>query len=100
ASLSCQAEDGIRDKLVTGVQTCALPISYWPPDAHGACLTRHRHAERGGGSADNRASKEFASLHGASLLACRTARIIESADRSIRSEERRVGKASRHQGLR
>src|SRR5205823_11038689 len=23
----CQAEDGIRDKLVTGVQTCALPIS-------------------------------------------------------------------------
>src|SRR3989441_11408211 len=26
-----QAEDGIRDKLVTGVQTCALPIS---PNAH------------------------------------------------------------------
>src|SRR5215216_2186867 len=24
-----QAEDGIRDDLVTGVQTCALPI--WPP---------------------------------------------------------------------
>src|SRR2546425_8158534 len=24
-----QAEDGIRDKLVTGVQTCALPI--WVP---------------------------------------------------------------------
>src|SRR2546425_5728085 len=24
-----QAEDGIRDKLVTGVQTCALPIFYW-----------------------------------------------------------------------
>src|SRR5258708_23414305 len=23
-----QAEDGIRDDLVTGVQTCALPISY------------------------------------------------------------------------
>ena len=23
-----QAEDGIRDRLVTGVQTCALPI--WP----------------------------------------------------------------------
>src|SRR5205823_10242696 len=34
-----QAEDGIRDKLVTGVQTCALPISRaggkprrFPPD--------------------------------------------------------------------
>src|SRR2546423_8867735 len=26
-----QAEDGIRDKLVTGVQTCALPISRLPP---------------------------------------------------------------------
>src|SRR6185369_14584050 len=25
-----QAEDGIRDSSVTGVQTCALPI--WPPD--------------------------------------------------------------------
>jgi len=23
-----QAEDGIRDLIVTGVQTCALPISY------------------------------------------------------------------------
>src|SRR3989441_1156416 len=26
-----QAEDGIRDKLVTGVQTCALPISLRTP---------------------------------------------------------------------
>src|SRR2546430_7506072 len=24
-----QAEDGIRDLTVTGVQTCALPISHW-----------------------------------------------------------------------
>src|SRR2546425_9398665 len=29
-----QAEDGIRDKLVTGVQTCALPISGAPPAIH------------------------------------------------------------------
>src|SRR3989441_1611921 len=28
-----QAEDGIRDKLVTGVQTCALPISRDMQDA-------------------------------------------------------------------
>ena len=27
-----QAEDGIRDRLVTGVQTCALPISSNLPD--------------------------------------------------------------------
>src|SRR5437764_2981050 len=26
-----QAEDGIRDTSVTGVQTCALPISIWSP---------------------------------------------------------------------
>ena len=26
-----QAEDGIRDDLVTGVQTCALPISVGVP---------------------------------------------------------------------
>src|SRR5882762_10749792 len=26
-SFFCQAEDGIRDSSVTGVQTCALPIS-------------------------------------------------------------------------
>src|SRR5207249_6937718 len=25
-----QAEDGIRDRNVTGVQTCALPICAWP----------------------------------------------------------------------
>src|ERR1039457_2161114 len=31
-----QAEDGIRDYKVTGVQTCALPISYTlPGSAHG-----------------------------------------------------------------
>src|SRR5207249_9293815 len=33
-----QAEDGIRDRNVTGVQTCALPISF-PPE--------HRSAARG-----------------------------------------------------
>src|SRR2546422_7042884 len=27
-----QAEDGIRDVAVTGVQTCALPISFGSPD--------------------------------------------------------------------
>src|SRR5256885_4737067 len=46
-----QAEDGIRDYKVTGVQTCALPISHrprahpqrpagWPPWLPGACRRR------------------------------------------------------------
>src|SRR5205085_3427747 len=38
-----QAEDGIRDLTVTGVQTCALPISYlkahYPVDFMAALLT-------------------------------------------------------------
>src|SRR2546425_4360605 len=35
-----QAEDGIRDKLVTGVQTCALPISPYPAErAHHSAAT-------------------------------------------------------------
>ena len=29
-----QAEDGIRDDLVTGVQTCALPICFDSSDSH------------------------------------------------------------------
>src|SRR5947207_6499742 len=37
-----QAEDGIRDHCVTGVQTCALPIS--PPRAGGVCCPRGRKA--------------------------------------------------------
>src|SRR5262249_58921823 len=35
-----QAEDGIRDWSVTGVQTCALPISYTPCRAAGLQLAR------------------------------------------------------------
>src|SRR5699024_12054501 len=35
-----QAEDGIRDRNVTGVQTCALPISAVP--ARTACATASR----------------------------------------------------------
>src|SRR2546428_2020929 len=34
-----QAEDGIRDLIVTGVQTCALPISL-PPDTWEAGISR------------------------------------------------------------
>src|SRR5688500_20400097 len=72
-----QAEDGIRDYKVTGVQTCALPISAWPSsDGCGRLRTRrasplrHRRGRSGG-------------LHGC---------------RSVRSEERRVGKECRSRG--
>src|SRR6266436_7862650 len=37
-----QAEDGIRDVAVTGVQTCALPISYREDSVKAVdALTRH-----------------------------------------------------------
>src|SRR5687767_15801539 len=82
-----QAEDGIRDKLVTGVQTCALPIftdaSLQAPmmsalDKLRAVLPRDRqdHVER---------------------LVARTVVYGQSSRRSNpeRSEERRVGKECR-----
>src|SRR2546425_10170037 len=37
-----QAEDGIRDKLVTGVQTCALPISLTRQRLYSAAKRRSR----------------------------------------------------------
>src|SRR3989441_8567119 len=55
-----QAEDGIRDKLVTGVQTCALPISLGGHPAGGGrdvavrphgCDLRPGPPGRGGGTA-------------------------------------------------
>src|SRR2546430_7115197 len=39
-----QAEDGIRDLTVTGVQTCALPISRGCPRAASACVSKGRWA--------------------------------------------------------
>src|SRR5205823_9600428 len=94
-----QAEDGIRDKLVTGVQTCALPI-----------CRRKRKLRLG------RHWSAFCSWHGLALSpraydACRYSGLryidtrysqyIGSARRSssrihrLRSEERRVGKECR-----
>src|SRR5205823_11536523 len=75
-----QAEDGIRDKLVTGVQTCALPI--FAP-AGGAELESRTSAAQSyssrraplAGRCDRHAHHGFADEH--------------------RSEERRVGKECR-----
>src|SRR5207249_5928430 len=76
-----QAEDGIRDRNVTGVQTCALPILLKP----GFTLRRRRCA---------RSLKRFTSSTGngrgpTRLISPR--RMLKSCG-SSRSEERRVGK--------
>src|SRR5438552_16649432 len=80
-----QAEDGIRDDLVTGVQTCALPISLVP-----ALSLEH----------DRRCAAPRVAADG-------TLRQLRSFDagarhtepvREVRSEERRVGKECRCRG--
>src|SRR6266496_2303748 len=46
-SFSFQAEDGIRYLYVTGVQTCALPISRGPCGPHGLGRPHGLHGPRG-----------------------------------------------------
>src|SRR5437868_13909386 len=75
-----QAEDGIRDRNVTGVQTCALPICR-------RRLARHPEDDAGGAQGKRAAPAE-----------------APQADRTlslqVRSEERRVGKEGRARGAR
>src|SRR5687767_15991521 len=81
-----QAEDGIRDKLVTGVQTCALPISITLPDEVAARV------------------EALAKRHGFPSPTEYLTRLVEEAEiddvidnmpgpPGVRSEERRVGKS-------
>src|SRR5437763_9779372 len=67
-----QAEDGIRDTSVTGVQTCALPIS---------------------------TSVHFLPVWRPAMVNAAIASSMPMAIEAVtRSEERRVGKESRYQG--
>src|SRR5438309_3346961 len=81
-----QAEDGIRDGTVTGVQTCALPISC---DSAGVILARCGRAAR-----ELRPRNHTRSGDGQALRRRRRSRARDRA-RSQRSEERRVGKECR-----
>src|SRR5438105_10081618 len=78
-----QAEDGIRDPLVTGVQTCALPI----------CASSHRpHAPA------TRRPSSGSCPAGTSIVKPSSVRRppkCRAATCSKRSEERRVGKECR-----
>src|SRR2546430_7385650 len=82
-----QAEDGIRDLTVTGVQTCALPISprlqLHPPRVS-------RRAARG---CEHRARQR--ALGGPVLAALPPGARDPAAGHVARSEERRVGKECR-----
>src|SRR5205823_9509905 len=91
-----QAEDGIRDKLVTGVQTCALPIS--PPRDRLAVRQRHDSRRHVCGSQD-RQSDEMTTVGLVGGLGPESTidyyRSILAAWERERSEERRVGKECR-----
>src|SRR5437773_8037064 len=86
-----QAEDGIRDRDVTGVQTCALPISGWRVFGTG---TRPRacwheilcRKSQGIGGCDWAGSKNMRREFGFDAL---------EVSMATRSEERRVGKECR-----
>src|SRR5205823_7758033 len=86
-----QAEDGIRDKLVTGVQTCALPIS-----AEKLCAQEDRHAGAAGIGAYSGAQSFSADVRqgkGELARGSRVSRVGGLARQGRnRSEERRVGK--------
>src|SRR5688500_20083194 len=83
-----QAEDGIRDYKVTGVQTCALPISMppapiWPNSMYWPTFCSKLVAFRGTASKHSESGTS-------SIVGCNFA-----TQSSARSEERRVGKECR-----
>src|SRR5205823_8056517 len=95
-----QAEDGIRDKLVTGVQTCALPI--WKVAEALGHLRRRLEIELVVLEAhpirfrDNRPGLQTEQdVMGLGVVAPSVVRIVGGGERNSRSEERRVGKEGR-----
>src|SRR5699024_12083284 len=84
-----QAEDGIRDRNVTGVQTCALPIfsGISCRNSRPTRLSRRRFDTPSAAAAVRLAS----TIRRSETLVSSTAS-LESSITSRRSEERRVGK--------
>src|SRR5207248_8281407 len=95
-----QAEDGIRDRTVTGVQTCALPIYVHPfSDLFDGRLAAELLEERRRALADavQRARPVQRHAHDARLLGERLEDGLPDPPDG-RSEERRVGKECRGRG--
>src|SRR6202163_5115909 len=66
SSFFFQAEDGIRDRLVTGVQTCALPISFEAGPHQGPEGVSNRRRRRG-----ERSEEHTSELQSPGDLVCR-----------------------------
>src|SRR5205823_11613063 len=93
-------EDGIRDKLVTGVQTCALPISAAALSAAGAGETHAAkpkieslEAYRAGGGYGLLAECRGGRRKAEDLIALMEKAGLRGLGGAGRSEERRVGKS-------
>src|SRR5699024_11872935 len=87
-----QAEAGIRDRNVTGVQTCALPILFWSATTYARPrLVTEWSRGTGGVCGISSTTSEAGELAG-------TTRAAGATPRSRRSEERRVGKEWRAGG--
>src|SRR2546429_4823094 len=84
-----QAEDGIRDVAVTGVQTCALPISVGVRP----CLGPARQRSPDGGPDPRSAGRDDTAQRAAADLV--RGGLERDRDVGRRSEERRVGKECR-----
>src|SRR3989440_7831219 len=85
-----QAEDGIRDLIVTGVQTCALPI-YQKLRTVITILLKSCHSER----VEEPRDVSFTTLHQGILTKLLWFYLRKGVSRGRRSEERRVGKECR-----
>src|SRR5690348_18213904 len=88
-----QAEDGIRDGRVTGVQTCALPIYHVPEGQVDAGLEAEQLAFLRQIQTDSSEAERRPILSGA-----RPEDHPEEDVGETRSEERRVGKECRSRG--
>src|SRR5437764_7515135 len=86
-----QAEDGIRDTSVTGVQTCALPIL--DVGAKRDSAAQHPPARVAGAQVVERQLEHLRDLGGRRRP--RVAGLDQADERIDRSEERRVGKECR-----
>src|SRR5207237_1977682 len=90
-----QAEDGIRDSSVTGVQTCALPIFPWKICAVSSVVEHY--LDTVGVTGSNPVSRTIITLRSLTIggAVCRgyaSARLPDCKVVRARSEERRVGK--------
>src|SRR5439155_16260035 len=94
-----QAEDGIRDGHVTGVQTCALPISpshFVPRITAGSIFIRKRRPTSAAPGWESRSTKSCASSRSGTCGGSHeNHRRRRRAWSDPRSEERRVGKEGR-----